>query len=187
MFVLNLYSLSPVELARKKDIWFRAIFMCEMFVTSSKFGMIGSLCIRLSGDKNSRKCSRWRLRCTVKSDLLLHVEQLHGAWLDRACNISFSIRSTDMLVWRSQTVFNRRASKFFHNPCISGAMWWLLFTALWAVGMHVVITTGCHAWQRYPQHSTTPALHTRCQTHLSTVPPFLRGKGGWDTYTSSLV
>lgn len=190
MFVLNLYSLSPVELARKKDIWFRAIFTCEMFFTSSKFGMIGSLCIRLSEDKNSRKHSRWRLRCTVKSDLLLHVEKLHDAWLGWACNISFSIYSTDRLFWRSQTVFSRRVSKVLPILCISKAMEWLLFTALWAVGMPVVVTMGCHVWQRYTQLSIASGLHTSCQTHHSTVPDhsaFLTGKGGRDTSTSSLV
>lgn len=61
MFVLNLYSLSLVELAKKKkkrDIWFRAIFTHEMFVSSRKFGVIGSLCVGQSGDRNSRKGCR---------------------------------------------------------------------------------------------------------------------------------
>lgn len=114
--VLNLYSLSPVELVRRKDIWLGAIFTCEVFVTSREFGVIGSLCVKQTGDKNSRKWCRWRLRY-IGSDLLLHVEKLYGA-----CNVSFCIHFRDMPFWMFQTsAFSRISSRFFHISYISRA------------------------------------------------------------------
>lgn len=61
-----------------------------MFVTNRKFGVIGNLCVRQSGDEYSKKCCKWRLRY-VDSHLLLRVEKLHSAWLDRECNTHFCI------------------------------------------------------------------------------------------------
>lgn len=76
----------------KKDIWFRAIFTREMFVTSRKFGTIGSFCVRLSGDKNSRKHCRWRLRCIVESDLYYVQRNCVGHdWIEHVTQASLSV------------------------------------------------------------------------------------------------
>lgn len=149
-----------------------------MFVTSRKFGVIGSLCVGQSGDKNSRKCCRWRLRY-IDSDLLLHVEKLHGAWLGRTGAASICSHFREMLFWRFQAfAWSRRGSKFLHIPCISGATWWLLLRALWAAA-----STLLSPWNitRSNIAPSAAALHTRCQISHCIVrdtPGFLRDKGG---------
>lgn len=161
-----------------------------MFVTNRKFGVIGNLCVRQSGDEYSKKCCKWRLRY-VDSHLLLRVEKLHSAWLDRECNTHFCIYFRDTPFWRFHiSAFSRRGSKFFHLSHFWRATQQVLFTALWAAGMHVAITMGCHMWQHCTRCSITALLHTRCQIHHSALQEhaaFFRDKGGRDTFTNILI